>query len=116
MSDGLKEFSEAELSRFASQTDFFIASFVLTAKNEMRYITSANCVTSNDNEDARVGKESRCNCLFLGRLAAEGVRWRRRSPPSYSKGKTARKRGPARGIKANRSVRDSDSGYSPDSP
>lgn len=100
---------------FRPFSSYFIASFVpLTVKIERRYITS--CVTSNDNEDARVGKESRCNCLFLGRLAAEGVRWRRRSPPSYSKGKTARKRGPAREIKANRSAQDSDSGYSPDSP
>jgi len=32
-----------------------------------RYITTVNCVTSNDDEDVRVDKESRCNCLFLGR-------------------------------------------------
>jgi len=45
----------------------FICVLYLTEMLKIRHITTANYVTTNDDEDTRVGKESRCNCLFLGR-------------------------------------------------
>lgn len=73
--NGLAEFPKLMSLHFNRLS--FVASFVLDLTTEMpniRYITTANCVTSNDDEDARIGKESRCNCLFLG----QPIRRRRR--------------------------------------
>lgn len=58
---------------------------------------------------------------WVGRLVVVvvvvgSVRWRRRSPPSYSKEKTARKRDETKDIKREACVRRRDSGYSPGPP
>jgi len=70
--DGLTELSKLTLSRgWHFNRPSFAAVFALLNLTagipETRYITMANCVTPNDDENTRIGKESRCNCLFLGR-------------------------------------------------
>lgn len=68
-----RDSSERAASYAAFSRDFICAGLSDRSKTpKIRYI--ANCVTANDKNDVRVGKESRCNCLFLGRP----IRGRRR--------------------------------------
>lgn len=69
--NGLDEPPESKSSRLTFQAILFHSfirqlNFNGRLKPETRYITSANCVTPNDDEGARVGKESRLQLPLPG--------------------------------------------------